>query len=60
MLALLPAGSNLFGAYGIGLAIGFFLYVLILTFATLISKGWGGLVDQGKEKNPFLNATGEG
>ena len=30
VLALFPAGTDLFGAYGIGLAIGFFGYYLIL------------------------------
>jgi hypothetical protein len=30
VLALFPAGTDLFGAYGIGLAIGFFGYVLVL------------------------------
>lgn len=56
VLALFPAGTALFGAYGIGLAIGFFLYVFILIVTTLISKGWAGLVDEGEKKNPFMNA----
>lgn len=30
VLALFPAGTDLFGAYGIGLAIGFFGYFLVL------------------------------
>ena len=30
VLALFPSGSDLFGAYGIGLAVGFFLYYAIL------------------------------
>jgi hypothetical protein len=31
VLALFPSGTDLFGAYGIGLAIGFFLYYAILS-----------------------------
>lgn len=31
VLALFPAGTDLFGAYGIGLFIGFFAYLLTLT-----------------------------
>jgi hypothetical protein len=30
ILALFPAGTDLFGAYGIGLAIGFFAYFLVI------------------------------
>lgn len=37
ILALFPAGSDLFGAYGIGLAIGFFGYFLILVILVGIS-----------------------
>jgi hypothetical protein len=36
VLALFPAGSDLFGAYGIGLAIGFFLYFAILN--TMVAR----------------------
>jgi hypothetical protein len=56
VLALFPAGSDLFGAYGIGLAVGFFVYVLILIVAMLRSVGWKGLADEGEKKNPFMNA----
>lgn len=55
VLALFPAQTPLFGAYGIGLALGFFVYVLILIVATLRSAGWKGLVDQQKSQNPFMN-----
>ena len=36
VLALFPSGSDLFGAYGIGLAIGFFGYYLILN--TMVAR----------------------
>lgn len=39
VLALFPAKSDLFGAYGIGLATGFFLYFLILVI--LVNKAPG-------------------
>ena len=42
ILGLFPAGSTLFGAYGIGLAIGFFGYFLLLV-VMLVSqrkRGW--------------------
>jgi hypothetical protein len=32
ILALFPQGSDLFGAYGIGLFVGFFTYLLMLVF----------------------------
>ena len=32
VLALFPAGTELFGAYGIGLALGFFGYFIVLVF----------------------------
>ena len=56
ILLLFPAGSALFGIYGIGLAVGFFVYVLILIIATLATKGLKGLADEGEKKNPFMNA----
>jgi hypothetical protein len=58
VLALFPAGSALFGLYGIGLAVGFFVYVLILIIATLKTKGWGGLLDEAVTKNPFMGPRG--
>ncbi len=38
VLTLFPAGSEMFGAYGIGLAIGFFGYFLMLIYFVLKSK----------------------
>jgi len=40
VLALFPAGTDLFGAYGIGLAIGFFGYLFFLIILTNISKNF--------------------
>jgi hypothetical protein len=40
ILKLFPSGSDLFGAYGIGLAIGFFGYFIILIFLVGISKNF--------------------
>jgi hypothetical protein len=40
VLALFPAGTDLFGSYGIGLAIGFFLYFLILIILVSISDNF--------------------
>lgn len=40
VLALFPAGSDMFAAYGIGLAAGFLAYFLILVAFVLCSKGW--------------------
>ena len=36
VMALFPSGSDLFGAYGIGLAVGFFLYFAILN--TMVAR----------------------
>lgn len=38
VLALFPAGTELFGWYGIGLAGGFFAYFLFLVIAVLVSR----------------------
>jgi hypothetical protein len=54
VLALFPRGSDLFAAYGVGLATGFFAYALILLVATLRSGGPSALVEQSKDKNPFM------
>ena len=54
IFAMFPAQTPLFGYYGVGLAVGFFVYVLILIFATLKTKGWGGLIDQQNAHNPFM------
>jgi len=53
ILALFPARTDLFGAYGIGLAVGFFLYFLVLIFLVGISKNFD--VDwflDGRRKKP--------
>jgi hypothetical protein len=42
VLALFPAKSELFSAYGIGLAVGFFGYFLVLVALVVFSKGWTG------------------
>jgi len=40
VLALFPAKSDLFGAYGIGLAAGFFLYFLVLIVLVSVSDNF--------------------
>ena len=40
VLALFPQGSDLFGAYGIGLAVGFFGYFLTLIILVSMSKNF--------------------
>lgn len=40
VLTLFPSGTELFGAYGIGLAIGFFGYFLVLIILVSISKNF--------------------
>jgi len=42
VLALFPSGTDLFGAYGIGLAIGFFGYFLVLVLLTFNSPNFNG------------------
>jgi hypothetical protein len=56
VLKLFTSESGLFAWYSIGLAGGFFVYVLILLIATLISEGWKGLADQSSKKNPFMGS----
>ena len=41
ILALFPAKSDLFGAYGIGLAVGFFGYFLVLLVLVARSRSFG-------------------
>jgi len=41
VLALFPAKSDLFGAYGIGLAAGFFFYFAILVVMVVKADGFG-------------------
>ena len=53
ILALFPAKTDLFGAYGVGLGIGFFLYFLVLVFLVGVSKNFD--VDwflDGRRKKP--------
>lgn len=53
ILALFPAKSDLFGAYGIGLAIGFFGYFLVLVGLVARSRNFG--IDwflDGRRKRP--------
>lgn len=42
VLALFPAGTDLFGGYGIGLAVGFFGYFLVLVLLVRANRpaGW--------------------
>jgi hypothetical protein len=40
ILSLFPAGTDLFGAYGIGLFIGFFGYFVVLTILVRISENF--------------------
>lgn len=40
ILALFPAKTDLFGAYGIGLAAGFFFYFLVLIFLVGLSPNF--------------------
>jgi hypothetical protein len=51
--AVFPAGSNLFAGYGIGLAIGFFSYFVILIVLVGISQNFDGdwFLD-GRRKDP--------
>src|SRR6266849_2391692 len=54
VVALFPAQSNLFGFYGIGLSVGFFLYVLILLVAIIKKKSVGGILEEGDKNNPIM------
>lgn len=51
--ALFPGGTALFGAYGIGLAIGFFSYFLVLVMLVAMSDNFGAdyFLD-GRRKGP--------
>ena len=53
ILALFPAGTDLFGAYGIGLFAGFFGYFLALIFLVGVSKNFNAdwFLD-GRRKKP--------
>jgi fucose permease len=54
VLKLFGSEPDLFAAYSIGLAVGFFVYVLIMLIATLSTEGAKGLADQSSKKNPFM------
>lgn len=58
VLALFPAKSDLFGAYGIGLASGFFLYFIVLVIAVVKADGFGAawFIDG---RGPALETTQE-
>src|SRR5215831_14466620 len=65
VVALFPAKTDLFGAYGIGLGAGFFGYFLVLCVLVTVSKNFD--VDfflDGRRKKPaddqMLDATGRG
>jgi hypothetical protein len=61
VLALFPAGTDLFAAYGIGLALGFFLYFIVLCI--LVSRSDNFDVDwflDGRRKLPTQGQTTEG
>lgn len=56
VLALFPAGTSLFGAYGVGLFVGFFTYFLVLVILVFISPNFN--VDfflDGRRKKPSGN-----
>jgi hypothetical protein len=40
VLALFPAGTELFGAYATGLGVGFFAYFVVLVFLVMISPNF--------------------
>ncbi len=58
ILVLFPASTDLFGAYGIGLFIGFFLYFIILLLFVNRSKAFNSdwFLD-GRRKNPGKNES---
>jgi len=53
VLALFPKGTDLFGAYGIGLAVGFFSYFIVLVFLVGSSENFNSdwFLD-GRRKDP--------
>ncbi len=64
ILALFPAGSDLFGGYGIGLAIGFFGYFLVLVVLVGLSPNFNVdfFLDGRRKKpvDPWVAASGPG
>ncbi len=61
ILKLFPAGTDIFGAYGIGLAVGFFTYFVVLLILVKISRfpyawfldGRRRKLDDNEEKSPY-------
>ena len=64
ILALFPAGSDLFGGYGIGLGIGFFGYFLVLLILVGLSDNFNVdyFLDGRRKKplDPWVPASGPG
>ena len=60
VLALFPAKSDLFGAYGIGLVVGFFGYFLVLVILVSVSKNFDSdwFLD-GRSKHPANDAQAQ-
>lgn len=61
MLALFPAGSALFGAYGVGLLIGFLAYLVVLLAMVVVSRNFS--VDwflDGRRKAPAADEERDG
>jgi uncharacterized membrane protein YeaQ/YmgE (transglycosylase-associated protein family) len=58
ILTLFPAKSDLFGAYGIGLAVGFFGYYLVMVICVASSKNFSAdwFLD-GRRKRPKKDET---
>ena len=62
VLALFPAHSDLFGAYGVGLAIGFFGYFVIMMILVVISRNFGVdyFLDGRRKKRVIVKVMGTG
>jgi hypothetical protein len=62
VLALFPSGTDLFGAYGIGLAVGFFAYFAVLVVLVARSPGWTAewFLDGRRPTLPRTQQAGDG
>lgn len=61
VLALFPAKTDLFGAYGVGLAVGFFAYFVVLAVLVTLSKNFDvDFLLDGRRKLPDGKAVGYG